>query len=134
MGAGSGFGAGGGSMRVGGGGGAAGCSTRVEGGGGAAGCSTRVGGGGGASAGSGVAVSKVSGSHGVSWSAHGSTAGVVAQCSSSTGGGSVSRRHHDFLGDGSGTTAEPLQRAGASTVEGSEPLSSRVGSGTPAAG
>jgi hypothetical protein len=68
----------------------------------------------------------VSGSHGVSWPAHGSTGGVVAQSvgSSEAGsGGSAGagrrRDHQARFGSGGGTAAAPLQRAGACAVAGS---------------
>jgi hypothetical protein len=89
----------------------------------------------------------------VSWSAHGSTGGIDAQsygstavgsCSSEGGSGEAAavfsrasraarRELRDLLGAACGTAADPLQRAGASAVEGS-PAAARVSSGCPAAG
>jgi hypothetical protein len=71
----------------------------------------------------------VSGSQGVSWPAHGSTGGVVAQSVGSSEGGSGGsggsagagrrRDHQARFGSGGGTAAAPLQRAGACAVAGS---------------
>jgi hypothetical protein len=94
--------------------------------GGAGGGSTRVGGSGGASAGIGI------GSIGVmSMPAHGSTAGISVRSSAGSG---RRRDHRDFFGVGGGTAADPLQRSGAFTVDGSAPPWMRVRSGSSAAG